>query len=85
MQATVISFRRGRHLYKPRQFIIEVEGIENKEQAEKLINKKITWKSPAGKIISGQIMASHGNKGLVRALFEKGLPGQAINTKAEVK
>ena len=40
---------------------------------------------PAGKTINGKIAGPHGNKGLVRAIFEKGLPGQAITTKVEVK
>ena len=85
MQATVISFRRGRHTYKPRQFILEVSGIDSKAKAEKLIKKTVIWKSPAQKEIKGIITMTHGNKGLVRVVFERGLPGQAINTDAEVK
>lgn len=84
MKAQVISFRRGRHTYKPRQFILQVPGIETKAKAEKIINKNVVWKSPGGKEIRGVITATHGNKGLLRAVFEKGLPGQAINTKAEI-
>lgn len=85
MKATVISFRRGRRRVKPRHFILQVSGIESKEKAKSLINKNVIWKSPAGKEIKGIVMATHGNKGLVRAIFEKGLPGQAINTEAEIK
>jgi len=36
-------------------------------------------------VIKGKISGSHGNKGLVRAIFERGLPGQALNTEIEVK
>lgn len=85
MKAQIISFRRGRHTYKPRQFILQASGITTKENASKLINKTVVWKSPVGKEIQGTVMATHGNKGLIRALFEKGLPGQAINTEVEVK
>jgi len=42
--------------------------------------KKVTWVSPAGKEIHGKIASAHGTKGLVRAIFERGLPGQAITT-----
>ena len=84
MKAQVISFRRGRHRIKPRHFILQVSGVESKDKAEELVNKKVTWKSSACKEISGIVMAAHGNKGLVRAVFEKGLPGQAINTEVEV-
>jgi len=84
MKALVIQFRRGRQTYKPRHFILDV-GAKNREEAEKFVSKEVQWKSPAGKIIKGKISAPHGNKGLVRAIFEKGLPGQAVATEAEVK
>jgi len=81
----VIQFRRGKHTYKPRHFLIEVEGSKNRKDAEKLVGKDVEWKSPAGKIIKGKISGAHGNKGAVRAIFEKGLPGQAITTGVEIK
>ncbi len=84
MKAEVIQFRRGRKSYKPRHFILDV-GAKKREEAEKFVGKEVEWKSPAGKIIKGKIASAHGNNGLVRAIFEKGLPGQAITTEAEVK
>ena len=84
MRATVIQFRRGRKIFKPRHFILDV-GLKKKEETEKFIGKEVIWTSPAGKKIKGRIASSHGNKGLVRAIFERGLPGQAINTEAEVQ
>lgn len=81
----VIQFRRGRHTIHERHFLIEVEGVSDRENAEKFVGKEIEWKSPAGKVIKGKVSAPHGNKGLVRAIFEKGLPGQAVTTKVEVK
>lgn len=85
MKAMIVSFRRSRHRYKPRHFIVRLEGITEKERAKKWLGKSLEWKSPAGKTIRGRITALHGNKGLVRAIFEKGLPGQAINTEVQVK
>lgn len=84
MKAIVIQFRRGRKTYTPKHFILDV-GAKNREEAEKSIGKEVSWKSPAGKPIKGKISGSHGNKGLVRAIFEKGLPGQALNQECEVK
>jgi len=84
MKATVVQFRRGRKTYKPRHFILDA-GCKSREEAEKFIGKEVEWKSPAGKIIKGKISSAHGNKGLVRAIFEKGLPGQAVNTGVDVK
>lgn len=85
LRAKIVSFRRGRHTYTPRHFIIEIEGVTTKKESEKMIGKSLEWKSPRGKIIKGKIVSSHGNKGLVRAIFEKGLPGQAITSEAEIK
>jgi large subunit ribosomal protein L35Ae len=81
----VIQFRRGRKTIHERHFLIEIDGVSSKEKAEKFVGKEVAWKSPAGKIIKGKISAPHGNKGVVRAIFEKGLPGQALTTKVEVK
>ena len=80
----IIQFRRGNHTVHERQFLIEASGVKSKEQAEKLIGKEVEWKSPAGKIIRGKISAAHGNKGVLRAIFEIGLPGQAITTDVEI-
>ncbi len=84
LKGTIIQFRRGRHTIHERHYLIEIEGITNKEQAKKLKNKEVVWKSPAGKIIEGKISSPHGNKGIVRAIFKKGLPGQAVTTNVEI-
>lgn len=81
----IIQFRRGRRVIHEKHFLIEIDGISSKEQAEKFSGKEVSWKSPAGKIIKGKISAAHGNKGVVRAIFETGLPGQALTTKVEIK
>ena len=81
----VIQFRRGRHTIHEKHFLIEIEGSSNRKDAEKLVGKEVEWKSPAGKIIKGKISAAHGNKGIARAIFEKGLPGQAVTTGVEIK
>lgn len=81
----VIQFRRGRKTVHERHFLIEVNGVSSREGAGKFVSKIVEWKSPAGKIIKGKVSSAHGNKGLVRVIFEKGLPGQAITTKVEIK
>jgi len=84
MKGIILQFRRGRHTYKPRHFIIDL-GLKSREEAEKYVGKTVEWKSKSGKIIKGKIAAPHGNKGLLRAIFEKGLPGQAITQEIELK
>ncbi|MBU2496968.1 MAG: 50S ribosomal protein L35ae [Nanoarchaeota archaeon] len=84
MKGTIANFRRGRHRYKPRQFIIKINKVETRKAAEKFIGKEVVWKSPAEKEIKGKLTNLHGNKGLLRALFEKGLPGQAVSEKVDI-
>ncbi|HIG94639.1 MAG: large subunit ribosomal protein L35Ae [archaeon GW2011_AR13] len=81
----VLQFRRGKQTVHEKHFLIEIEGINSKESAEKFVGKSVEWKSPAGKIIMGKVSAPHGNKGVIRAIFEKGLPGQAITTEVNIK
>ena len=85
VNAKIIQFRQGRSNVKERHYLIEIEGSDSRAKAEKFVGKEVTWKSPAGKVIKGKISAPHGNKGVVRSIFEKGLPGQAVTTKVEIK
>jgi len=82
--AKIIQFRRGRHIIHEKHFLIEIDESKNREDAKKFVGKEVEWKSPTGKIIKGKISSAHGNNGAVRAIFEKGLPGQAITTNVEI-
>lgn len=84
VEGKIIQFRRGRHTIIEKHFLIEVKGVSNREEAGKLVGKEVTWTSPAGKKIAGKISGAHGGKGIMRAIFEKGLPGQAITDKVSV-
>jgi large subunit ribosomal protein L35Ae len=83
MKGIVVQFRQGRHTVKPKHFLLDLDQ-KSREDAQKLIGKSVVWKSEKGKEIKGEIKSAHGNKGLVRAIFERGLPGQAITTEVEV-
>ena len=84
VKGIVVQFRRGRHRIHERHYLLDI-GLENREEAKKMAGKEVSWKSPAGKEIKGKISDAHGNNGLVRAIFEKGLPGQAMTTEIDVK
>lgn len=84
-KAKIVQFRRGRKTIHERHFLIEIDGVSDKEKAGKFVGKEVIWTSPAGKKITGKISGAHGNNGVVRAIFEKGLPGQAVSTGVEIK
>jgi large subunit ribosomal protein L35Ae len=84
MKGIIVQFRRSRHIIKERHYLLDL-GLTTRDEAKKMVGKSVEWKSPAGKIISGKISDAHGTKGLVRAIFETGLPGQAITNEIEVK
>lgn len=82
--ARIIQFRRGLKRIHEKHYIIDVDS-KSREEARKFVGKQVIWTSPAGKKITGKISSAHGNKGMVRAIFEKGLPGQARNEEVEIK
>ena len=84
MKGIVVQFRRSRKVIKERHYLLDF-GATNRAEAKKYVGKEVEWKTPSGKIIKGKVSDAHGNKGLVRAIFEKGLPGQAVTTDIEIK
>lgn len=84
MEGVIKNYRRSQHTQTPNQMVIVISGIENKEKAAELVGKTAVWTSPAGKQIKGEIRGVHGNSGAVKALFETGMPGQAIGQKVAI-
>lgn len=85
MKGVIANFRVARHHQKCNHMIIKPENVSNKEDAVKLIGKEVVWKSPAGKEIKGKVAKEHGRNGFVRVIFEKGMPGQSIGSKVEIR
>jgi len=87
VKGIVVQFRRGRKNYTPKHFLIEVTGVDSREKASKFVGKEVSWKSSGkeAKLIQGKVSGAHGGKGVMRVIFEKGLPGQSIGTDVEVK
>ena len=84
MKGIIINFRGS---YKTKHFSHMIIQIENfsKDQAKKLVGKTVIWQIPAGKEIKGTVSNAHGRNGAIRAIFEKGLPGQSLGEKVEIK
>ncbi len=85
MEGTIVNFRRGMHTQTTNHIIIHISDESSREKASELVGKTVVWKSPAGKEITGKVASAHGNKGAIRAIFERGLPGQSAGTKVEIR
>ena len=75
----VVSCRRGPRTQRPKECLIQFHGVESVSEAAQLIGRKVAW--PLGeRNCIGKVVALHGKKGLVRARFRKGLPGNALGS-----
>lgn len=86
MEGIIVNYKRGRKTQTTNQMIIIVPDVD-RAKAESLVGKEVVY-SIEGKNktqIKGEIRSTHGNKGAMRVLFERGMPGQAIGQKIEVK
>ncbi len=84
MEGTIMNYRRGLGTQRTNQYIVQVEGVEEKSKADSLSGRKVVWKTTSGKEIVGKISKAHGNSGAVLARFNQGLPGQAVGTKVAI-
>lgn len=82
-QGVIVNYRIGPKNQRSKECIIQFTNTKSVSEASRLIGRKVAWKSGKNKII-GKIVDTHGNKGLVRARFRRGLPGQALGTTIEL-
>jgi ribosomal protein L35AE/L33A len=84
MQGTINHFRRSRRKTYDTQMIVIVDGINKKEEAKKLVGKKVIY-GTGKKEMPGKVSSSHGNTGAIRVTFSTGMPGQAIGKKVKIE
>ncbi|RME52903.1 50S ribosomal protein L35ae [Candidatus Woesearchaeota archaeon] len=84
MEARIASYRRNRHTVTPHHLILTVPKVTSRDAAEKLIGKNVTFHTGKS-LIHGKVVAAHGKSGAVRAIFEKGMPGQAIGKHVKIQ
>ena len=77
MDGVIVNYRRSRHNQQMDQAIVEVKGINTREEAEKLLGKKVVLNWKNGDFV-GKVVSPHGNNGAVRVRFNRGIPGQAL-------
>lgn len=84
MEGTIVNFRMARHHQKDNHMIVSVNDINKREDAEKLVSKEVIFKTEKGNEIKGKVASPHGNKGAIRVIFEKGMPGQSLSKKVKI-
>ena len=84
MESIITSFRRGRHTQYDRQMIIEVDGYDSADDAEDLVGKNVSYNT-GKKTIDGEVSATHGDNGAVRAIFETVMPGQSLGQPVSIE
>lgn len=83
LYGTIVNYRVGPKTQRPKECLVKFPNVDSAEEASRLIGRKVVWQRDDKKII-GKIVATHGNKGLVRVRFRKGVPGQALGTHVRI-
>ncbi|MFC2134402.1 50S ribosomal protein L35ae [Bacteroidota bacterium] len=84
MEGIISNFRQGRHHTYGNQMVIVVGSLKTRDDAEKLVGKKVVWHT-GKKDVAGEVRSAHGNSGALRVLFETGMPGQSIGQKVKIE
>jgi large subunit ribosomal protein L35Ae len=79
----IVNYRAGPKTQRPKECIIQFSHVKSVSEAGRLVGRKVAWKYGRNKFV-GKIVALHGRKGLVRARFRRGVPGQALGTAVEL-
>jgi large subunit ribosomal protein L35Ae len=87
MMGIVSHFRGSFRRKKGNQIIVIVPGVDDREKAKSYIGKYAVWTAEGkGKTqIKGKISSAHGNKGAVRVIFERGMPGQSLGQEVKIE
>lgn len=67
----------------PKWCLIQIADADSTSKAGQLIGRKVILKYGKNNFI-GRIMGLHGKKGVVKAKFHRGVPGQAIGATVEL-
>lgn len=89
VKGTYVSHRRGQRRLHPTQALLKIDNVHSKEQAAAYLNNAVLfyYTRPDGEAVynNGYIKAVHGNKGAVRAIFERNLAPKAQGQRVFIK
>ncbi len=78
LEGVIINYRRGPRTQRSRECLVGFPNVKSRSEANRLIGRRVAWTDGKKNMIVGTIVSPHGNKGLVRVRFRRGLPGQAL-------
>jgi len=84
MKARVIDFRKGKRTQKCNQVLVKIDGMDTRALASGLIGRPVVFKTRSGKRVSGKVIGTHGNNGVVYARFTKGVSLNDLSNGIEV-
>ena len=79
----IVNYRIGPRTQRSKECILKFTNVRSSSEGARLIGRKITCSVGELKI-RGKIVALHGRRGLVRARFRKGVPGEALGTRVQI-
>jgi len=79
----VVSYMRGPKTQRPKECLIQFPDVKSDGKAAQLVGRKLAWPAGERKCI-GKVISLHGKKGLVKARFRKGLPGDALGSQVRI-
>ena len=84
MKGVIVNYRSSPHCQTDSHMVILPSGASTRKKSEVLVGKAVEFTTQTGKKIMGKIAAVHVNKGAVRVIFEKGMPGQSLGKEVKI-
>ncbi|MFP3951144.1 MAG: 50S ribosomal protein L35ae [Candidatus Bathyarchaeia archaeon] len=78
----ITNYRVGPRTQYQNQCLIKVLDVSVKK-ARSLSGWKVYWPAKEPKI-KGRVIRTHGGKGVLRTRFDRGMPGQALQTRVKL-
>lgn len=87
-----LSYQRSMRWVNPKVSLIQIEGVNNTQDAKFYLGKRIAFVYRAPKeirgskirVIWGKVTRTHGNNGIVRANFKRNLPPKTFGASVRV-
>lgn len=83
IRGVILNYRLGSRTQRPRECLIKFPSVNTNGDASSLVGRKVVWRTGKSEIW-GRIVGVHGRRGVVRARFRRGVPGQALGKEVEV-